>query len=122
LKNFIKLSLISLISSVAIYAQAVDAKQYSAITKEPGVKIVYLWAPWCGNCSAFKPVYESVKNQFPNIKFYEINGDSVNDPFSTFGIKYGYPAVQIFKNGVKLDTQEGGMTKEEMVNWINHFK
>jgi len=123
MKNIIKLTLAALVSTAFIYAKAVPASAYNSVTQGSGVKVVYLWAPWCGNCAAFKPIYNSVKRKFSNsVQFYEINGDPVNDPFTTFGLKYGYPAVQIFKNGVKLDSREGGMSQEELIAWIKQYK
>ena len=123
MKKLVKISLVSLIATAFIYAKAVPANQYNTITQGSGLKVVYIWAPWCGNCTVFKPVYNSVKRKFSkSVKFYEINGDPVNDPFTTFGIKYGYPVVQIFKNGVKLDSKEGGMSQEELISWIKQYK
>ncbi len=123
MKNLIKLALVSAISSAFIYAQAVPASKYNAITQGSGLRVVYIWAPWCGNCAVFKPTYDSVKYKFSrSVKFYEINGDKVDDPFTTFGIKYGYPVVQIFKDGVLLDSIEGGMSKAQMSAWIKQYK
>ena len=122
MKSLIKLSVISLLISSSIFAKDIPASKYSSVEQSSGVSVVYIWAPWCGNCAAFKPIYNNVKYKTRGVKFYEINGDPVNDPFSKFGIKYGYPVVQIFKNGVKLDSKEGGMSKEELTAWIKQYK
>lgn len=123
MKNLVKISLVSLIATVFIYAKAVPATHYNSVTNSKGLTVVYIWAPWCGNCTTFKPVYNQVKRKFANsVKFYEINGDPVNDPFTTFGIKYGYPVIQIFKNGVRLESREGGMSQEEFSSLIKKYK
>ncbi len=123
LKSVIKISLITFITILTLNAKAVSPNSYNRVINQKGLVVVELWAPWCGNCLAFKPVYNSIKRKYSSkIRFYEINTDPVDDPFSTFGIKYGLPVIQIFKNGALLDSKEGGMSKDEMEAWINYYK
>jgi len=123
LKKLIKLSLLTLLLPAAISAKAVPVSDFEKVINQKGLVVIDLWAPWCGNCKVFKPVYERVKHKFKNsVKFYEINGDPVDDPFTKFGIKYGYPAVLLYKDGVRVGTKEGGMSEEEMIAWIKQYK
>ncbi len=123
MKKLIKLSVIALLLPLAIYAKAVPVSDFEKVINQKGLVVVELWAPWCGNCKTFKPTYERVKRKLRNqVKFYEINADPVDDPFTKFDIKYGYPAVLLYKDGARVDTQEGGMSEEEMINWIKQYQ
>ena len=123
MKKLIKLSVIALLLPLAIYAKAVPVSDFEKVINQKGLVVVELWAPWCGNCKTFKPAYERAKSKLRNkVKFYEINADPVDDPFTKFGIKYGYPAVLLYKDGARVDTQEGGMSEEEMINWIKQYQ
>ena len=118
-----KLFKILIISTVSIYAQAIPATKFKNVTNQKGLVVIDLWAPWCGNCKVFKPTYDSVKRKLQHrVKFYEINTDPVDDPFTTFGIKYGLPAVLLYKNGVRVGTKEGGMSEEEFISWIKKYQ
>lgn len=35
--------------------------------------IVDFWAPWCGPCRSFAPVFEKVSADFPDIVFAKVN-------------------------------------------------
>jgi len=123
LKNLLKLFGTILVSSVVLSAYPVKAKDYQKVTSKPGVTIVEFWAPWCGNCAAFKPAYNSAKRKFnSSIRFVEINTDEVDDSESTFGLKYGLPTLVMFKDGVEISRLPGGGDMQEVVNWINSNK
>ncbi len=123
MNSLFKLIFISAIAAVTINAKAVSPNDFEKVANQSGLVVIELWAPWCGNCSVFKPTYNSVKKKLSNsVKFYEINGDGVDDPFTKFGIQYGYPSILLYKDGARVGTKEGGMSYEEMISWINQYK
>ncbi len=123
MKSFLKILLLSSISVIVINAKAISVNQFNKVVNQKGLVVVEVWAPWCGNCTVFKPIYNSVKHKLSSfVKFYEVNGDKVDDPFTTFGIQYGYPSLLLYKDGVRVDTKEGGMSQDEMISWINQYR
>jgi thioredoxin 1 len=42
-----------------------------------GLVAADFWASWCPYCRTFKPVFESVAQEYLNIKFVKVNIDEV---------------------------------------------
>src|SRR5215207_3584745 len=82
-----------------------DIKQYSkwdSIVSSKNLVAADLRAPWCPYCSAFKPVFEAVAPEYPEIRFVKVNVDELPDISSRYGIR-GIPVVEFFCEG-----KEGG--------------
>jgi thioredoxin 1 len=69
------------------------------------------WAPWCPYCRAFKPVFESVAQEYPNIKFVTVNVDEVPEISSRYGIQ-GIPVVKFFCEGKEVGEVVGYVPKD----------
>ncbi len=99
--------------------RAVKLKDYQREISRAGVTVVEYWAPWCGNCQAFKPAYNSAKRALGSrVRFLELNVESVDDVESTFGLKYGLPTLILFKNGAEIAKLPGGGSTQEVINWV----
>jgi thioredoxin 1 len=49
--------------------------------------IVDFWAPWCGPCRGFAPVYESASEQHPDVVFAKVNTDEEQELAGHFAIR-----------------------------------
>lgn len=84
--------------------------------------LVDFWAPWCGPCRTLGPIIEEVANEnFTKMKFVKINVDENNKTAGFFGIR-SIPNVMIFKDGKKVDSFVGLISKQEIKTIITkHF-
>lgn len=108
------------VADTALDARAVTLKSYPKEIARSGVTVVEYWAPWCGNCAAFKPEYKRAKRAVgKRVRFLELNVDRVDDVESSFGLRYGLPTLALFKNGQLVSKLPGGGTAQEVIDWIN---
>jgi thioredoxin 1 len=70
--------------------------------------IVDFWAPWCGPCRGFAPVYEKASEAHPDIVFAKINTDEQQELAGSFGIR-SIPTLMVFRDKVILFQQAGAL-------------
>ena len=71
------------------------------------LKVVLVYAPWCGHSKKMLPDYERVKSEFhgqnvngKNISILMYNSDVDKDKVKEYGVK-GFPTLFVEKNGVR---------------------
>ncbi|MGD8743076.1 MAG: thioredoxin family protein, partial [Granulosicoccaceae bacterium] len=50
-----------------------DKDSFRETVENNDIVIVDFWAPWCGPCQGFAPVYEKVAGDYPDITFAKVN-------------------------------------------------
>jgi thioredoxin 1 len=73
-----------------------------------GIVLVDWWAPWCGPCRSFAPIYEEAASKHPEITFAKINTDENQELAQAFEIR-GIPTLMVFREGILLHAQAGAM-------------
>lgn len=116
------LSAVALVSS-NLFAASPAEQQIAEAIKAPGISIVHLWAPWCGNCKSelkSRGWTKTVKEN-PEVKFYFVSvwngGEDGRALLATYGIAQ-QPNVTILadpgQRGAGHITQFAGLP----VSWI----
>ena len=81
--------------------------------------LIDFWAEWCGPCKVLGPVIDEVSVDYSEkVKFVKLNID--NNPSNTqkYGI-IGIPTLLLFKNGEKVDTSVGVLSKSELASFLD---
>src|SRR5215211_4915540 len=71
------------------------------------------WAPWCPYCLRLKPIFESVANDYPDIKFVKVNVDQEQEIASRYGIR-GIPVIKFFCEGEEVGEIVGYISKDAL--------
>ena len=56
-------------------AVAIGKEDFQQTVEKEGIVFIDWWAPWCGPCRAFAPIYEKVAEANPDVTFAKINTD-----------------------------------------------
>ena len=70
--------------------------------------IIDFWAPWCGPCRGFAPVFEKASESHPDVVFAKVNSDEQQELAGAFNIR-SIPTLMVFREKVILFQQAGAL-------------
>ncbi len=91
----------------------VTADDFNDLISNNDFVIVDFWAPWCGPCKGFAPVYEELSEKYPDIVFAKVNTEEEQQLAGEFQIR-SIPTLMIFREQVILYAQPGALQGSQL--------
>lgn len=96
----------------------IDNNFKGEVINNKGLTIVDFWAPWCGPCKMFGPIFENVSSIKTGVKFCKLNVDEDNENISKeYGVM-SIPTVILFKDGKEINRNIGFMDEDSLIEFI----
>ena len=85
------------------------------------IVIIDFWAPWCGPCRGFAPVFEKASESHPDIVFAKVNSDEQQELAGSFNIR-SIPTLMVFREKVILFQQAGALPGQALEQVLTQAK
>ena len=92
-------------------------ENFSELIENNDIVVVDFWAPWCGPCQSFAPIFEKAAEAHPEAAFVKINTEQEQELAAHFQIR-SIPTLMIFREQILLFAQPGMLPESSLADLL----
>ena len=96
-------------------------ENFDTVVSDNPIVIIDFWAPWCGPCRQFAPVFEQISEKHPDVVFAKLNTDEQQGIAQAFQIR-SIPTLMVFREKVILFSNPGSMPAGQFDKLVTEVK
>ena len=83
--------------------------------------VIDFWAPWCGPCRGFAPVFEAASEKHGDVVFAKVNTDEEQEIAAHFQIR-SIPTLMVFREQIIVFSQPGALPQGAFEQVVSRAK
>jgi thioredoxin len=100
---------------------ALTKDNFEQVVNGNDMVLVDFWAPWCGPCKGFAPIFEATSEKHADIVFAKVNTEDEQELAASFNIR-SIPTLMFFREKVILFSQAGALPGSALEQVITQGK
>ncbi|WP_294959310.1 thioredoxin [Sulfurovum sp.] len=97
------------------------AQNFNEKVESSDIVVIDFWAPWCGPCKQFAPIFEKTAGEYPDILFGKVNTEEEQELAGHFQIR-SIPTTIILRDNIAIFQQPGLMPEEGLKDVIRQVQ
>ncbi len=99
----------------------ITQENFSETIDNNDIVLIDFWAPWCGPCQTFKPIFHAAAEKHPEAVFASCNTEEQQEMAAMFAIR-SIPTIMVFREKVGVFGQPGMLPAEALEDILGQVK